>query len=190
MWPLGHAAVGYLCYTLATRGRAGDSPTSAAVVALLVGTQFPDLVDKPLAWYLGVLPAGRSLAHSLVVLGPLCAGCYLLARRHERSELGVAFGVGALSHPLVDALPALWTPGLDAAFLLYPIVGVETYEDGAPTAIELLLATLPEPWFQLEFVLAALALTVWSRDGAPGLGVPRRLARRVVAWQRARSDVR
>ena len=29
-----------------------------AVLALALGTQLPDLVDKPLAWYLDVLPFG------------------------------------------------------------------------------------------------------------------------------------
>ncbi len=108
MWPLGHAAVGYLLYTLATRARFDRPPTALALCALLVGTQFPDLVDKPLAWYVGVLPTGRTLAHSLLVLIPVSLVVLALARRYDRTELGFAFVLGALSHAVVDVIPALW----------------------------------------------------------------------------------
>ena len=63
MWPWDHLAFGYVWYTLASRGWDGRPPSNAAAIALAVGTQFPDLVDKPLAWWLDVLPAGRSLGH-------------------------------------------------------------------------------------------------------------------------------
>ena len=91
-------------------------------------------MDKPLAWYLGVIPTGRSLAHSLVLLVPLSIGIYLLARRYGRTEYGVAFAIGALSHTLVDALPAVWG-GTNPSFLLWPLLSVESYESGAPTVL-------------------------------------------------------
>ena len=190
MWPLGHAAVGYLCYSLSTRSRFDEPPDGLAVLVLLVGTQFPDLVDKPLAWYLGVLPHGRSLAHSLLVLVPLCVGLYWLARRSGRGELGIAFAIGALSHSLVDALPALWRADADAGFLLYPIVPPEPYEEGAPTVTGLLLESLTQPWFLLEFVLAALALVLWYRDGCPGVELIRRTGRRLTGRAPDGSDAR
>lgn len=177
MWPLGHAAVGYLLYSLSTRARFDGRPATPPTVVLLVGTQIPDLVDKPLAWYGGVLPTGRSLGHSLLVLAPLCLAVYWLARRRGRAELGVAFGVGAISHPLVDSVPALWS-GTEVNYLLYPVVSVEAYEEGAPTLAELLAGSLSEPWFLLEFVLAAAALLTWHRDGRPGLGTVERVVRR------------
>lgn len=177
MWPLGHAAVGYLLYSLSTRARFDGRPATPPTVVLLVGTQIPDLVDKPLAWYGGVLPTGRSLGHSLLVLAPLCLAVYWLARRRGRAELGVAFGVGAISHPLVDSVPALWS-GTEVNYLLYPVVPVEAYEEGAPTLAELLAGSLGEPWFLLEFVLAAAALLAWHRDGRPGLGTVERVVRR------------
>lgn len=175
MWPLGHAAVAYLCYTGLSRAR-GSPPGEFAAVALLVGSQVPDLIDKPLAWYLGVLPTGRTLAHSVVVIGPLVAVVYLLAARYSRREYGIAFGVGAVSHILVDALPALWG-GTDPSFLLWPILPVEPYGNGAPSVIALFVESLDDPYFLSEFVFAAIALVVWRHDGYPGLEAVRRLSR-------------
>lgn len=57
MWPWGHVGAGYLVYTLLRR-HTGERPAGAAVLALAVGTQFPDLVDKPLGWTVGLLPGG------------------------------------------------------------------------------------------------------------------------------------
>jgi hypothetical protein len=71
MWPWAHAALGYLAYTLYLRGRFNARPVGLPVVALGFGTQAPDLIDKTLAWYVGVLPYGRSLAHSLLAGSPI-----------------------------------------------------------------------------------------------------------------------
>lgn len=170
MWPLGHVAVAYLCYTLSTRWRLNAPPDGLAVVVLAFGAVVPDLVDKPLSWYAGALPTGRTLAHSLVFLIPLCIGLYLLARRYDRGELSIAFAIGSISHALVDALPALWRADSSAGFLLWPLIPVEPYEDAAPSVIGLLVNSLTSPWFHLEFVLAGIALYVWwTRDGRPGL---------------------
>ena len=168
MWPLGHAAVAYLVYSLVTRMRGNRPPKRVPVIILLVASQFPDLVDKPLAWYVGALPTGRTLAHSLLVLVPLTLGVYLLARRYDRVEYAIAFGIGVLSHALLDALPALWG-GTDPGFLLWPLVSVETYADGPPTVMGLLMASLRDPYFHLEFVTAGLAILAWRADGYPGL---------------------
>ena len=86
MWPIGHIGIAYLLYAAATRLRFDEIPTPGPTVALLVGALFPDLVDKPLAWYLNVLPTGRTLAHSLLVLVPLCLAVYLVARYYARAE--------------------------------------------------------------------------------------------------------
>jgi membrane-bound metal-dependent hydrolase YbcI (DUF457 family) len=118
MWPPEHVAIAYLLYHACVGVRSDVGVRGVPVLILLFGSLFPDLVDKPLAWYLGALPTGRTLTHSLLVLVPLSIVVYLLARRHGRDEYGVAFAVGALSHSLIDALPALWDPETDAASLL------------------------------------------------------------------------
>lgn len=179
MWPLGHVAVAYLCYALATRVRLDAPPGGVAVLFLVVGSQFPDLLDKPLAWYLGALPTGRTLGHSLLLLVPLSIGLYLLARRYGRPEYGVAFAIGALSHTIVDALPVLWDPEETGAHLLWPLTPVEPYESGAPSVLELFFESLSDPYFLSEFVLAAIAFVYWRRHGYPGLEVVRGLLERV-----------
>jgi len=176
MWPLGHAAVAYLCYTGLCRARNTGPPKEVAVLAVLVGSQVPDLVDKPLSWYLGILPTGRSLAHSLLVIGPLIGLAYVVASRYGRPEYGIAAGVGAGSHPLVDVVPALWGSA-DPSILLWPLLPLEPYPDGAPSVVGLLVDSLGDPYFLAEFVLAAIAAVVWRRAGYPGLALPRRAAR-------------
>ncbi len=180
MWPLGHAAVAYLCYALLTRRRHDAPPGDVAVWILLLGSQFPDLVDKPLAWYVGVLPTGRTLAHSLLLLVPLSIGVYLLASRYERSEYGIAFAVGVISHSILDALPALWGERDAPTHLLWPLTPVEGYEEGSPSVLELLSESLSDPYFLSEFIFAALALLLWTRHGYPGL----QLIRTRLPWHR------
>lgn len=171
MWPIGHASVAYLCYAAVTRRRLDAGPEPIAAVFLAVGSQFPDLVDKPFAWYLPVLPAGRSLMHSFFLLVPVAALVYLLARRRGTPEYGVAFGVGAISHTLVDTLPVLWNPDATWTYLFWPLLSVSGYEEGAPSILALFRDSLSDPYFLLEFVLLAVALALWRADGYPGLGL-------------------
>ena len=169
MWPLGHVAVAYLCYTAATRARFDAPPAHVPALLLVLGSQFPDLVDKPLAWYLTVLPTGRSLAHSLLLLVPLTTTLYLIGRQYDRSEYGVAFGIGAISHTFADVLPMLWNSTTRPNQLLWPIVPVEPYEGGPPTILGLLRDSLSDPYFLTELALAAVAFVYWRRHGYPGL---------------------
>ena len=181
MWPLGHVAVAYLCYTLATRARFDAPPTAVPVLCLVLGSQLPDLVDKPLAWYLGVLPTGRTLGHSLFLLVPLSIAVLAVAGRYDRREYGVAFAIGALSHTVVDAVPALWEGSSSAIHLLWPLIPAETYEDGAPSVLALLRNSMGDPYFLAEFVLAAIAFVLWRAHGYPGLEPIRTLLVRPVA---------
>jgi len=173
VWPPGHLAVGYLAYAFLSHSR-GEAPGAGPVLVVAFASQLPDLVDKPLAWYLGVLPTGRSLAHSLVVLVPVALVAFLLARRADRGREGVAFAVGVFAHAAMDALPILWNDGSSVDFLLWPVRPVELGPKGTPDPVELLVTQAGEPYFLLEFVLLAVALAWWYRDGCPGAGVLRR----------------
>ena len=81
--PLGHAAFGYVLYSLYTRLHLNHPPQGLAALALAFGTQFPDLIDKPLTWTFAVLPYGRSFAHSLFTLVPLLAILWLVFDTEE-----------------------------------------------------------------------------------------------------------
>jgi len=178
MWPWGHLAVAYLLASAAVRTRFDRPISGEPVLWLALGSQLPDLVDKPFGWYLGVLPAGRSLAHSLLFAVPVAVLALALARRYDRRESGVVFGIGVLSHLLGDALPALWEPDATARFLLWPVLSVPSYE-GAPSILALFRSSLADPVFVVELLLVAVAAAVWYRDGSPGVGTLVRAGKRL-----------
>jgi len=106
MWPWGHLAVAYLIYTGYSHRRADHPPRALPMIALAIGSQFPDLIDKPFAWSLEILPGGRTLAHSVFVAALLLPAAYSLARRVDRPEIGTAFAIGHVSHLLADVPPS------------------------------------------------------------------------------------
>lgn len=167
---MGHLAIAYLGWVAIERRGVIDHHHDSAVLVLALGALFPDLIDKPLAWYVGVLPTGRSLGHSLIVLIPLCVALGFVAKRHDRLPWAIAFTIGAISHVLVDAAPVLWRDDASARFLMYPVLPVQPYPDADPPGFWMLLQnSLTEPYFALEFVLLGIAIIVWSREGYPGI---------------------
>jgi membrane-bound metal-dependent hydrolase YbcI (DUF457 family) len=173
MLPWGHAAVGYLCYTLWLRGRKRHPPASLAVLALAVGTQFPDLIDKPLAWTFGILPSGRSLGHSLVFVGVLAAGLWWFSRRAGREREAGAFLCGHISHIFADVAPAAvageWVV---LRSLAWPFLPVYVYPGEMDRSIGDFLLTLDLASVPTSgLILLALVFVVWVVDGRPGLDV-------------------
>lgn len=169
MFPWGHAAVGYLLYAALVRYRFGERPAGAPVLALAVGTQFPDLVDKPLAWYLGVLPSGRSLAHSVFFAILLIAIVRRVARRYERRELSVAFALGYLSHLFGDVVYPIARGEWEAIrIVLWPLVPQPGSETDY-TILEVLLQATQSSIGVFEIVLFFLTTGLWIAHRAPGL---------------------
>jgi len=183
MWPWGHLAMAYLVYSCYSRVRLGHRPTAATALVVAVASQFPDLVDKPLAWTLAVLPSGRSLAHSLLVLVPLVALLYTVARVRDEGEepLAVAFAVGAIAHTFGDALYSLTALEFrEAGFMLWPAVPpLEGEVEQSFAAHFALIDASPELYF--EFLLVAVGVVVWRADGYPGLSTVLALPAR--AWR-------
>ena len=173
MWPWGHAAVGYLAYTAWTRLVRGRPPAAGATIALGFGTQFPDLVDKPLAWTFDVLPNGRSLGHSVFVAALLLAVGWVVLARFDRADLAGAFGVGHLSHLAGDAVYPLVHGEFGAlAFMGWPVLPPVSYETDRSLLGHFLGMTVT-PYVAFQFLLALGALAIWYRDGTPGVGVVR-----------------
>ena len=176
MWPWGHLAVGYLA-AVASRRPLDDR----AALLLAFGTQFPDLVDKPLAWYLGVIPNGRSLAHSAIVATLLLI---VLWRIVDNRELVLAFGLGYASHLAADGLyPLLEGRFAELAYLGWPLLAPVEYTGStsivarfAELSAQLAAGEIP-PTVVFELTLAVVAAIIWVRRGAPGLTVPRRWRR-------------
>ncbi|MFB6282006.1 MAG: metal-dependent hydrolase [Haloferacaceae archaeon] len=176
MFPWGHAAVGYLAYRGLRAARGRDAPTPAAALGVAVGSQAPDLIDKPLAWTLGVLPAGRALGHSLLVAALAGALLARVGAVRARPAAATGFAVGALSHALADAAgPALAGRPAAASFLLWPALPLRIEDDGH-AILGMLRSVEPTPDVLVGLALTAAAAAVWVRDGAPGAGfVTRRL---------------
>ena len=167
MWPWGHLAVAYLCYVALglVLGRGGGESTRVTLLALAFGSQFPDLVDKPLAWWFGVLPSGRSLAHSLITASVLLSAVYLVSTRFDREEPAVAFAVGYVSHCFSDlgtdvvlgllagdANQLRWT-----TYLLWPVLEPPPYANDSSFLAQLAAFKLNRSVLG-QFVLVAAAV--------------------------------
>ncbi len=175
MWPWGHLAVGYLLYSALGHFHAGRSPSGAAALFVAFGTQFPDVVDKPLAWGLGVLPHGRVGAHSLPIVAVVLALAYAYARYRGRSDLAVAFGVGYLTHPFADAFLALSQSRTEyVTYLLWPLTDLVPYDtDG--TVLTSLGGFELTVYGVAQLGLVLIAYGVWAADGRPGRETFRRV---------------
>jgi membrane-bound metal-dependent hydrolase YbcI (DUF457 family) len=171
MWPWGHLVIGYLLYTVGVRLRYRRPPAGAATVALAFGTQFPDLVDKPLAWSFGVIPNGRSLTHSLLTAVVLVVLLKLLLRRYDAGSIATAFGVGYFSHLFTDALyPALTGKYYQLGFLAWPVIPPVEYAVEPSFSAHLRRLTL-DSFVAFELGLSVFVFFVWLADGAPGFGI-------------------
>jgi len=169
MWPWGHAAVGYLVCSLLVRFRDGQRPTAGVVLPLALGTQFPDLIDKPLAWTVGVLPSGRAGAHSLLVAVPLLALLWWRLDSGVERRAVVGFALGYLVHLATDGVYALVEGDFaELTYLLWPALTLPTYGESDSIVSHFLAADIT-PYLLVEVVLFVAATVVWVADGAPGL---------------------
>lgn len=169
MLPWGHVAVGYLLYSGYRRGRYGVSPRAVPAIAVMIGTQFPDIVDKPLAWTFGVLTHGRSFAHSLLTAAIVLAVLWQIAKAYDHEATVAAFGLGYVSHSIVDVL--FYYPDLqleNVRFLVWPLLAlpdpVRDYQ-----LLRYLLSLTLTPKMSFQIALFGLAAIVWWLDGRPGL---------------------
>ncbi|MFB6227416.1 MAG: metal-dependent hydrolase [Halobacteriales archaeon] len=179
MWPWGHLAIGYITYAAYTRYRHDEHPTGVPVVVLTLATQLPDLVDKPLAYSVGVLPEGRSLAHSLLIAVPLCLLALAFARRETgwRARSGVAVAVGYATHLFGDSIRDLLASNLDGlTFLVWPIRAAPDYgttsfdghaEQFVASATRLSTGELTP--FAVEWLLFVLMIGLWLWHRGPPL---------------------
>jgi hypothetical protein len=187
MFPWEHLAFGYLLYSGLVRLATGGPPRDAAVLWLAVGTQFPDLVDKPLAWSFDVLTSGV-LVHAIPVAVPAVVVLLVVARATGRTRVAAGFAVGWLSHIAADVLYPLML-GNSPAFgvFLWPFVtrpaGIDrTFTENLVRYLgrylDHLTAAEAATFLAAELALLGGALVVWHWDGRPGAAPVRRL----VAW--------
>ena len=190
MLPWGHLAFGYLVYSAATRVLRRRAPDGPSTLVLALGTQFPDLVDKPLNWWFDVYD-GRAVAHSLVTLVPLCLLLFVAAERSDRRDLAAAFSLGVLTHLVGDSLDPFLSGSLGPlSFLLWPLRPAPTYAADSFSdhlrswLLELRtfsagsITDLLAGRFGFQILLASLVVGVWALDGFPGVRTTWRLLTR------------
>ncbi|WP_115865050.1 metal-dependent hydrolase [Halorussus litoreus] len=171
MWPWGHLAAGYLVYSVVVHLGFRRRPDRWGTVALAFGTQFPDIVDKPLAWSFGLIPNGRSLAHSLLTAVLVIVTLNLLFRRYDARSVATAFGIGYLVHLFTDAIYPLMAGEYDRiGFLAWPLVPPVEYATEPSFSAHLQGLSLTS-FVAVESGLALLVFLLWIGDGRPGLGV-------------------
>lgn len=174
MWPWGHLAVAYLSYSVAVHRQFDRPPRAVPVMALAVGSQTPDLIDKPLAWNFGVLPGGRTLAHSLFVAALLVPTVLVAADRLGGRTVGVGFLLGYCSHLLADIPPTVFSGNLaGGAYLLWPILEQPPEHPVAGILDAILHYYELGAYEWVQFGLFAAAILVWYLDGTPGTGIVR-----------------
>lgn len=179
MLPWEHAAVGYLAYSLLSHALARRSPGALEALAAVVGSQGPDLIDKPLSWQYGVFESGYALGHSVLFAVPLTVAAALLARAYGRLRVGAAFAVGYLFHLPGDVVPPFLRSGeLPLAVVLWPVakappsaeqpvVGVTV--DLFFEYVDVLTAQDPPTLVLVQAGVIGLTALLWLYDGAPVL---------------------
>lgn len=181
MYPWGHLALGYLVYTVGTRLWNRRAPTGVPTLALVLGTQFPDVLDKPLNWWFDIFD-GRAIGHSVITAVALCGLLFLLARKHGHRDLAAAFTIGVFTHLVGDSWRALLSGDFgSAAFLMWPLLPAPTYpKDSLVDHLRewaIAFQTVPvgsprvllDTQFGIQLVFAAVILSVWALDGFPGI---------------------
>lgn len=169
MWPWGHIAVGYLLCSLWYRWRDGNVPTAGVAISLAVGTQFPDLIDKPLAWTFGVLPSGRAGAHSLLIAIPLLVFLWWRVDSSAKRRAWGGFALGYLAHLAADGVYSLVDAEFaELSYLFWPVLALPGYDESTGIVAHFLTANITLPLLS-ELVLFVAATLLWTADGTPGV---------------------
>lgn len=85
-------------------------PSLQFLWVVFVGSQFPDLIDKPLALEVGLIPSGRVFMHSLPTAIPVLIVIAWYGWRTRRSHLAAGFILAHLSHIVADNYHAFVGP--------------------------------------------------------------------------------
>ncbi|PCR89636.1 metal-dependent hydrolase [Natrinema ejinorense] len=187
MWPWEHFAFAYVLYSLTTNVIFRTSPSARETVAVAVGSQLPDLIDKPLAWTVGITDVGYSIGHSMFVAPFVCLAVYAMAVRRGERALSGAFALAYVSHPLADLFSQLLRGRVvDPRIVLWPIASPPATSHGGfldhfaryfVRYVHQLLTGGLTVQIAFQFLLGLAVLALWLFDGAPIVGDVWRLLR-------------
>jgi len=164
MRPVEHFAVISLPLVIYSLMRYRWLPAGHSVLVVLIATQLPDVIDKPLAWMFGIFPSGRMFAHSLVISLPILTIGMYIATRRGFGRPALLFSVSYLSHIAGDFYPILWL-GSDYYFfpnLFWPLLAANpdrnpSFAAHAPHSLSAIVLTLS------IFSLAAIYVVIGIR---------------------------
>ena len=125
VFPHEHLLVALLPIVVYVGVRDRQLPTRGVVFVTVIGSQFPDLIDKPLAHQFGVLPSGRVFMHSLPFAMPIAVCILMYGWQTNRPRVAGAFVVAYMLHLLGDTYQVLRT-GRIPADLLWPFVTAQS----------------------------------------------------------------
>lgn len=190
MLPWEHLAIGYILYSLGARVLGREPPSDCDIVAIVLATQLPDLIDKPLSWGFGWFPSGYAVGHSVFFGVGLSIVVVALARRVRRSHCAVAFLVAYWSHLFGDVLGPLRSGGAPLVTrILWPIPAVDPYETDHGLGrgvlyldrfVSELAAMDPRRALMLYGLVPFTMVLLWLLDGKPGTALLFRSARRLL----------
>lgn len=178
MYPWEHLVLGYVLFSLYTHVRFRESPTGVESVGVLIGSQLPDLIDKPLAWTFGLVETGYAIGHSILFAPGFCGLAIAISVRVGRLRTGIAFVIAFLSHLASDIVyPIAWGRPADPRVVLWPIAHAPgSARDGGfiertvfyvqRFVVEMATGELT-PFVRFQLVLVGAATLLWIFDGAP-----------------------
>ncbi|WP_440765740.1 metal-dependent hydrolase [Natronorubrum sp. DTA7] len=177
MWPWEHLAFAYVLYSLFANAVLGRSPTGREAIAVVLGSQLPDLVDKPLAWTVGITETGYSIGHSIFVAPVVCLAVYAAAAQRSDRLLAGAFALAYGSHLATDIYdPLRESSRLDPRVVLWPLESPPTGDHGGfvdhfvlylVRYVNELLTGGVTPSVALQLGLGVAVVSLWLVDGAP-----------------------
>lgn len=110
MFPPGHFLVAFLPVFVYVLLKDRQLPSLQLAGIVTFGSQFPDLIDKPLYHESIVTPSGRVGTHSLPIAIPIALAVLWYAYRTDRPRAGLAFVFAYATHILGDVYKTLLAP--------------------------------------------------------------------------------
>ncbi|ELY41993.1 metal-dependent hydrolase [Natronorubrum tibetense] len=177
MFPWEHLAFAYVLYSLFANAVLRRAPTSRETVAVVIGSQLPDLVDKPLAWTFGITETGYSVGHSIFVAPIVCLAVYAVAARRDDRLVAGAFTLAYGSHLVIDVYdPLRESSRFEPRVVLWPLESPPSGDHGGfldhfalyfVRYVNELLTGGVTPSVALQLGLGLAVVALWLVDGAP-----------------------
>lgn len=148
-------------------------PTAKSLFIVGVGSQFPDLIDKPLAHQFFLLPSGRVGAHSLPIAIPIAIVALYVAWKLNPRRAGAVFVFAYASHIVADYYKLLVRPNPKSPTGLFwplvpPVPGRLEPRWAGPGSINAKLWTV----FSVVVLVVALYLVIAAYRAESGSRLP------------------